>query len=600
MLVILSKFVRRYPHQSLLAVLAMLFATLAEGFGISIFIPLLNFIINDGQGVVAVDSGGVDGIQARMQNYMLALSDQIGAGNLIAALLAVFVLCICVKCGLVIVAQRYLGYTSARIATDLRFDMLRALFRARWGFFQQHKMGKLVNGVAGESWKASMTFMHGARLTSFLIEATIFSVLAFFVSWQATLIAMGVGLFILLALKVFINKSRRAGQRAIKIMQELTGLMADALVSIKPLKAMGREEFADVVLRKKNDKLNRSARKLVNSNVALENLQEPLIMGFTAIVLYVTLIHLDMSLATVVAMVYLIRKVLKNIKKIQMVFQKFAIDESAYYSFHEKLEHARQEEETTLGEREPQFRHSIRLADVSFTFGDTPIFENLDLTLPKRKFAALIGHSGAGKTTLTDLVLGLLRPQSGDVYIDDLPLAEIDIQKWRHKIGYVPQETVLLHDTIAANVTLGDRRITAKQVEKALRLAGAWAFVSQLPQGVHTTVGEGGAKISGGQRQRISIARALVNQPELLILDEATTALDPETEAEICRTLQTLAGDVTILAISHQRAILEAAEVAYRLEKGGVIRVKDAGSAVDAEAPPKVAMDDVRGAVPAA
>jgi ATP-binding cassette subfamily C protein len=127
---------------------------------------------------------------------------------------------------------------------------------------------------------------------------------------------------------------------------------------------------------------------------------------------------------------------------------------------------------------------------------------------------------------------------------------------------------LLLHDTIFINVTLGDENLSEKDVEEALRAAGALDFVREMPGGMHTVVGERGGKISGGQRQRIAIARALVNRPELLVLDEATTALDPETEAAICDTLRALAGQVTILSISHQSAMLEAAEIAYRLEAG--------------------------------
>jgi ATP-binding cassette subfamily C protein len=142
-------------------------------------------------------------------------------------------------------------------------------------------------------------------------------------------------------------------------------------------------------------------------------------------------------------------------------------------------------------------------------------------------------------------------------------------------IGYVPQETLLLHDTVFINVTLGDRELTEQNVEQALRAAGAWDFVAAMPQGMLSTVGERGSALSGGQRQRIAIARALVHNPRLLILDEATTALDPATEVGICATLRELRGELTILAISHQSAILEAADRAYRLQDGVATLVAD-------------------------
>jgi ATP-binding cassette subfamily C protein len=156
------------------------------------------------------------------------------------------------------------------------------------------------------------------------------------------------------------------------------------------------------------------------------------------------------------------------------------------------------------------------------------------------------------------------------VWIDDLPLSNIDIRRWRSMIGYVPQETLLLNDTVLTNVTLAEPGLSEEDAERALRGAGVWEFVEGMPQGVHTMVGERGGKLSGGQRQRIAIARALVHDPALLILDEATSALDHKSEEAICATLKLLREKVTILAISHRPALAKMADRAYRLQGGSV------------------------------
>ena len=165
----------------------------------------------------------------------------------------------------------------------------------------------------------------------------------------------------------------------------------------------------------------------------------------------------------------------------------------------------------------------------------------------------------SGKTTIVDLAIGLIRPDAGTIILDGKPLQEVDIQAWRGMIGYVPQETLLLHDTIMRNVTLGDPTLQKSDVEWALQAAGASDFVAALPDGLETVVGERGGRLSGGQRQRVAIARALVNRPRLLILDEATSALDHESEDAIRRTLENLTGQISILAISHNRALVRAA-----------------------------------------
>ena len=180
-----------------------------------------------------------------------------------------------------------------------------------------------------------------------------------------------------------------------------------------------------------------------------------------------------------------------------------------------------------------------------------------------------MGSSGVGKTTLIDLIIGLHVPSSGEIVIDKTKLLDIDLKKWRSLIGYVPQDLFLFNDTITNNINLGDPKINLSMVKEALDLAGALDFVLKLPNGLQTNVGERGLKLSGGQRQRISIARALVGKPQILFLDEATTALDPITEKNILSTLSKLSEKgITIIAISHQSEVLDVAEKVYRLNNG--------------------------------
>jgi ATP-binding cassette subfamily C protein len=220
-------------------------------------------------------------------------------------------------------------------------------------------------------------------------------------------------------------------------------------------------------------------------------------------------------------------------------------------------------------------RQTIRFEKVGFRYKENWIVRNAALTIPAGGITAVVGSSGAGKTTIVDMVTTLLQPQEGEIWIDDLPLKQVDRRAWRRMIGYVPQDTVLLHDTVAKNVTLGDPDLTDADAEAALRAAGIWNFVSGLPEGLRAIVGERGGMLSGGQRQRIAIARALAHKPSLLILDEATNALDAETEAAICRTLESLRGELTIITISHQSPLVDVADRIYRIGDGTATLVAD-------------------------
>ena len=259
-------------------------------------------------------------------------------------------------------------------------------------------------------------------------------------------------------------------------------------------------------------------------------------------------------------------RTMQKVKKVHDQYQIAATNQPAFAFLESTIAAAEGAEERDLGSATPRLASAISLRNVSFSYGRENLLENVSMTLPAGAFVAIVGSSGAGKTTVADLIIGLLRPQRGDVWIDDLPLGDIDATAWRRMIGYVPQETFLFHDTVMANVTLGEPGISRADVETALRRAEAWEFVAALPDGVDTVVGERGARLSGGQRQRIAIARALVRNPALLILDEATTALDPETEAGIVATVKRLTGRLTVLSISHQPAMQSAADFVYQLD----------------------------------
>ncbi len=242
--------------------------------------------------------------------------------------------------------------------------------------------------------------------------------------------------------------------------------------------------------------------------------------------------------------------------------------ESAFWSLRETIDRSEAEREVVPGLERPILRSEIALKEVNFSYGDLPVLNEVSLSIPAGQITAIVGPSGAGKTSIVDLVVGLVRPQAGDIWIDTVPLSKVDLKCWRRVVGYVPQETFLLHENVFVNVTLADSELTPADVESTLHAAGAWDFVAALPQGIYTPVGERGTRISGGQRQRIAIARALIHKPQLLILDEATASLDPESEAAICATVRKLRGEMTILAISHQPALLEVADKVYRLKDG--------------------------------
>mgnify|MGYP002625954463 FL=1 len=283
----------------------------------------------------------------------------------------------------------------------------------------------------------------------------------------------------------------------------------------------------------------------------------------------------NVPVSQLLVMGVLLYQAVSSVGKMQRQFQKAVLLESPYWAMRELIDEAEAAREPNPGSAVPTLEKGCRFEGVSFAHATDRVLDGVSFDIPAGGLTVITGASGSGKTTLTDLLLGLHQPQKGRILIDGTPLAEIDLKAWRSLVGYVPQDLILFHDSVLANVTLGDARIDEAEARRALESAGAWDFVAAMPEGINSVVGEKGAKLSGGQRQRIALARALAGRPKLLILDEVTSALDPSTEQDICRNIDALSHEMTILAITHREAWTEIAERTFLLEGGGIELVKN-------------------------
>jgi len=535
--------------------LSLLVAGIVEGIGLAALLPLLSLVLGDGQ---------TD--QSQMSRIVTQSLAFFGLPANLEVLLSVVVSGIVLKSLLVIIAMRHVGYAVADVAANVRTRLIGGLMNVKWEYFTRQPVGRIANAVSLDSTRSGRAYLLAAEFISMALRTWVYLALAILVSWKLALAGLALGLTVALALGTFVRKAKRAGRRQRQRTEELVTLLSDTLHSIKPLKAMSRQEYFAGFLGKKIKSLRRALRRQALNQYMLKNLQEPLFVVILAIALYLTQTHFTIEVPQLIVMAVLLQKIAVAIHDVQSNLQKAVIIESSFWSVHKLVEEASQESERHAGTIQPTLEQGCRLDHVSFSFGDRLILNDVTIDVPVGKLLVITGPSGAGKTMVTDLLLGLYEPDQGAVYIDGVPLAQLDVYAWRSMVGYVPQELNLFHDTIFLNVTLGDPSITEKQAQEALELAGVWGYVSSLPDGMRTVVGERGSMLSGGQRQRISLARALVSKPRLLILDEVTSALDPATEQAICENVRKLAGHLTILAITHRSAWVTVADNVYHLE----------------------------------
>lgn len=489
----------------------------------------------------------------------------VGMSPSLPGLLLLLVAVAAAKSALTFFAMTQAGYTAAHVTANLRMALLQALLHARWSFFAYHSVGESANALATEAQRAAITFLSGSQALAALIVVLFYAAMAFLISWQVSLLALSAGAILFIAVGVLVRRARKAGKRQTKSAKSLVANFTAALSGLKAVKAMGRQGHFSRMLERDVIKLRESYRRQVWYQNLLPSISEPLTLGIVAVGLVLTTTFFQLPLAELLVLGLIALRIMQRVFIAQKHVQRAATTESALWSLWRAKMEADERREKSDGSRQPTLNHGIALKDVSFSYANSPLIADLCLDIPACSFAAVYGPSGSGKTTLVDLIIGLHQPQSGEVLIDGIPLKDIDLQAWRQRIGYVPQDTYLFHDTILANIALGDESIDAMNAEVALREADAWEFVSALPQGMATVVGEGGGRLSGGQRQRIAIARAIARKPLLMILDEATSALDPRSEQEILQTVCNIARKITVIAVSHNPAVAATADLVFEL-----------------------------------
>jgi ATP-binding cassette, subfamily C, bacterial len=561
---LVAYFFKAYPKRTLTMVSCLIFAGLAEGIGIAVLLPLFEVSLGSGQGpqsgLAHLVERGVRllGMEPRFEVFLLILVIGISLKGFFSWL-----------------AMRQVGYTVSHVVADLRINLIRAILNARWGYFVRHPTGRFANAIAVEAWRAGLAYYEACVAIAYVIQFLAYTAVAVMVSWTVAVVAFLAGFITMFVLKRLVKMGRQAGLSKTILSKALLTRLTDALQGIKPIKAMAGEAHLLPLLEAETRDLNMAQRRQVIAQETLKAVQEPITALFLAAGLFALVYFGDTPFSAILVLAFIFFRMVTRLNEVQHRYQKMAVVESAFWSLMDSIDRARAEEESGRGATlQPIFKNEISFQKVFFDYGDKAVLKGVSFEIPAGDFVGISGVSGAGKTTIADLIMGLAHPREGAIFIDQVPLRKIDLTAWRKMVGYVPQEMFLFHESIYSNIVLGDTSITRYRVEEALRAAGAWKFVSHLPNGMDTRVGERGGRISGGERQRIAIATALVRNPRLLVLDEVTTALDPKTEAEICKTLRTLAGSVTIVAISHQPALMDEVHTLYRIDGGKVEKIR--------------------------
>ena len=470
-----------------------------------------------------------------------------------------------------VLVTAYCDKVVGKVTRDMRIRLIRSLLGARWGYFVRQSVGRLAFAIGPESEAAGQSFNVLTSLIASILQVAVFVTVLGLLSWQLLLIAGTLSLMIAFWFGLLVRQSRRQAKDQRQEMRQRAAKFTDTLTGIKPIRAMGRAgRFAERFEEEARLLERRSRPKLLSPQFATD-LQEPVVGAVLAVGIYIAVTKLQLEIHDLMIMSIIMVKTIAALMPIQRLAQRFIQTYDQYRSLHRLLDRSEDARERWPGTRPWTLDQGIAFEHVAFAYRDRTVLNDLSLHIQRGEITALVGPSGVGKSTVVDLLVGLYQPSAGAVLVDGVHLSDLDLNGWRRTIGYIPQEVLLFNDTVRHNVTLFEDDINDEAVMDALEAAGAAEFVAESPQGLDTIVGERGNRLSGGQRQRISIARALLHKPRLLILDEATTGLDQETEWAICTHVRALCETtgLTVLAVSHQPAWRRVAHQTYRIETGG-------------------------------
>ena len=541
-----------------------LISGVSEGVGISLFIPLLHLLGDNNKSNV---SGNFEGIFKSFQ----AIGFMPGTISLLTLIAILSILAM----GFSYLQSKVLINAKARFTYELRERLFRSFIFSNWKYSSRRPHGEVVSQIMIECNRAGQALGLEVMAVATMILILIFLGFSLFMFWHLTLIAGIFGAFLILVVRPFSIRASSLGRIATEINKEFSIILIENLRALKLFKVTANEDRARQITEKKIDDARECAaeselivKKILFLTQALPVLFLTFIIGVSTEIL-----NIPIS-ATLVFLLFMIR-IAPRVVQFQQQLQGYNLNIEAFSVVENLTKNADLEKEgyNISGKKFKRIGEAISLDKVSFSYidGDGPAIEDVSLTIKRNQVTAIVGSSGAGKSTIIDILTGLQKPDSGTVNVDGINLNDFNLETWRQKIGLVSQDIITFNASLRENLKYFRPQASDSDIEEAILAANLNKLVSELADGLDTTLGESGVRFSGGQRQRIALGRALLGNPELLLLDEATSALDNETERIIQEAIRAASKARTVVIIAHRLSTVKLADIIYVMEEGMVV-----------------------------
>ncbi|HRG18839.1 MAG TPA: ABC transporter transmembrane domain-containing protein [Flavobacterium lutivivi] len=478
------------------------------------------------------------------------------------------------------ITNYFASYHVTRLRTgvlrDIREKLYNKIIHLPVSYYSERRKGDVMARMLGDINEVQNSFFQILELVVREPLTILFSIITMFViSAKLTLFVIA---FIPISGIIISRVGKNLKAKSVKAQQEngiFISILDETLAGLKVVKSYNAENsFTE----KFNSSINRLLR-LSNSIGNKNNLASPL-SEFLGIVTIATLLWFgaqlvveekSLSSATFITYIALAYTILTPAKAISKASYQVKTGLAAAERVFTLMEQENNIVNTENAVEKTSFNEKITLENINFRYENENVLKNFSLEIPKGKTIALVGQSGSGKSTIANLLTRFYDVNEGEVKIDDINIKNIQLKSLRDMMGLVTQDSILFNDTIKGNISLGKPDATDDEIIEALKIANAYEFVKDLPNGIHTNVGDSGNKLSGGQKQRLSIARAVLKNPPIMILDEATSALDTESERLVQQALENMMQNRTSIVIAHRLSTIQKADRIVVMQKGEIV-----------------------------
>ena len=532
-----------------------------DALSIGILVPLFSFILKE-------NSPSNDIISRTIFGVFRYFSLEPGLGILLVVICSLFIL----KASISWIFEYAMSRLVHSFLVQNRRKLYADLLKAQWSYLIRQKIGYLDNIIMTDLKNTLGLFKMGVSTIATVATFAAYLLVALSLSYYITAAALGLGFIMFFFMRSIFSKTRLYAGKTVALSKTVAHFINESVIGLKLIKAAGVEDQ----IAGKGTEIFEKFRKLAIQTFLAKSptaVIEPVSVLFIAGAFAVSYrVDPQLNIAAFLAVMYLVQRIFDFLKRIQGNFLQLQSDiphAERVIKFEDEIAGNR---ETDTGRADFRFSDTLEFRNVSFFYRPgTFILKNIDFHVTKGEIVAIIGKTGEGKTTIADLMLQLLSPTEGGIFLDGRNIEEIKLSEWRSNVSYVSQDIFLKNDTIANNIKFLDERITDEEMIEAAKKANIYDFIESLPKKFNTAVGERGIYLSGGQRQRVALARAFVRKTKILILDEATSALDGESEAAIRATIAQLRGEMTVVIISHRPSFIRDADSILVLDKSQII-----------------------------